>query len=155
MVICHSLYNGRIGLHGPYAGSSLRGGAACLLGALPYRSSARKTNAVSNEGETAGYIAAAVAAFVAGALKLRSVWSGDTRKITHDENASKWEASILQENTELRSQIVDRDKRIDASHQKHLDDVRRITQLEGDLLRLQEEIGRLQTRVAQLGGKTP
>lgn len=110
---------------------------------------------MSNEAESAGYIAAGVAAFIAGALRLRTMLSSDRRKITHDDNTSRWEESILKENTELRSQIVDRDKRIDASYQKHLDDVRRITQLEGDLQRLQEEIGRLQTTVAQLGGKTP
>lgn len=155
MVICHSLYYSRAGLSGADAGSGLRGRAARILGADPNRHAAGASNTVSNEAESAGYIAATVGAFVVAALKLRSIWSGDSRKITHDENASKWEASILQENTELRAQIVERDRRIDASWQKHLDDVQRITQLEGDVVRLHEEIGRLQTTVAQMGGKIP
>jgi len=108
---------------------------------------------VSNEAESAGYIAAAVAAFVAGILKLRTVMSGDRRKIAHDDNTTKWEASLLEENESLRKQILEMDTKNRESWERHVQDAQKISRLETEQHYLSEKVGYLEAKVAQLSGK--
>ncbi len=102
------------------------------------------------DAESAGYIAACVSAFVAAALKLRTVISGDKRKIAHDENTTKWESSLLQENEALRKQIQDRDAKNEETWLRHVEDGRRIAQLETELHYVREEVGRQRAVIARL-----
>lgn len=108
---------------------------------------------MSNEAESAGYIAAAVAAFVAGILKLRTVMSGDRRKIAHDDNATKWEASLLEENDSLRKALADMDTKNRESWERHVQDAQKISRLETELHYVREEVARLQSNVALISGK--
>lgn len=108
---------------------------------------------MSNEAESAGYIAAAVGAFVVAALKLRTILSGDKRKITHDENTSKWEASILEENAELRKQITTNAVKNEEAWLRHVDDGKRIAQLQTELQYVRQELSDVRVQLAQLKEK--
>lgn len=105
---------------------------------------------MTNDAESAGWIAAAVTAFICAALKLRTVMSGDKRKIAHDENTTKWESSLLQENEALRKQIQDRDAKNEETWLRHVEDGRRIAQLETELHYVREEVGRQRAVIARL-----
>lgn len=110
---------------------------------------------MTNDAESAGYIAAAVTAFVAGALKLRTTMSGDRRKIAHDENATKWETSILEENESLRKRIAEQDVKYQESWLRHVQDAQRISQLETEQHYLRQEVGHLKSEIAQLRKGSP
>lgn len=108
---------------------------------------------MSNEAENAGYIAAGVAAFIAGAFRVRTMLSSDKRKITHDENTSKWEASILEENAELRKQITTNAVKNEEAWLRHVDDGKRIAQLQTELQYVRQELSDVRVQLAQLKEK--
>lgn len=79
--------------------------------------------------------------------------SGDRRKIAHDENATKWETSILEENESLRKRIAEQDVKYQESWERHVQDAQQISQLGTELHYVRAEVARLQSKVAQLSGK--
>lgn len=79
--------------------------------------------------------------------------SGDRRKIAHDDNTTKWEASILEENESLRKALAETDTKNRESWERHVQDAQKISRLETELHYVREEVSRLQSKVAQLSGK--
>lgn len=133
-----------------HSGIGIRRSALGILGTHSYSHTAGAPDAVTNDAESAGWIAAAVTAFIGAAFRLRTMMSGDKRKIAHDENTTKWESSLLQENEALRKQIQDRDAKNEETWLRHVEDGRRIAQLETELHYVREEVGRQRAVIARL-----
>lgn len=133
-----------------HSGIGIRRSALGVLGTHSYSHTAGAPDTVITDAESAGYIAAGVSAFVAAALKLRTVISGDRRKIAHDDNATKWENSILEENESLRKRIAEQDVKHQEAWLRHVQDVQRISQLETEQHYLRQEVGHLKAEIAQM-----
>lgn len=101
---------------------------------------------MSEEGQYAAGILAALGGVVGILMKLRRDHKADNRQINHDESLSAWENSRSERIAEL-------EKQNDSMWQLRLKDREQIAALEGKIMYCEQENAALKTRISALENK--